>query len=360
MKFRNMGIALLFLILFSCSCAGQKVTSASDNVSSVSIASSMVESNIESSSVVFSSALETKPVSSENGAEGVGSDFLDTSPRQIYYVVAEVGLNFRTEASVDSEIITLIPYGDFVTSLPITSENHGEWLYVKYLSLEGWVNREYISTTPPLEITPITANYTPKLSTSFYMKMVYDIADFGLQIGNEEEIWNYNAVRQLIWLEGYALEDGYPSRYNLVQYGKQSWFQQFKKDGKYPSQFSAFEHLKDTDGKEGGFIIPADIFTHAIYSWFGVLVDVTKMEKQPYWFYDSEYDVVCLHISLVQDNRWYKIENPRITSVINYDVTFKFDFYSFSPGTSPGPTPDETPAIVLRENPNQTYRIISI
>lgn len=69
----------------------------------------------------------------------------EQKPKNVYYVVAEKGLNLREEAATSSKVITSIPYGGIV----IVNDINGNWAFVSYEQVNGWCSTKYISTEDP-------------------------------------------------------------------------------------------------------------------------------------------------------------------------------------------------------------------
>lgn len=77
----------------------------------------------------------------ETLSEDIAEENIDAKKGEIYFTTAVSGLNLRTEASLQSESILLIPYK---TNVEVFEINDG-WAYIKYNNELGYCSSDYLS-----------------------------------------------------------------------------------------------------------------------------------------------------------------------------------------------------------------------
>lgn len=89
---------------------------------------------------VIPTASEKKEIKFETGDQPL--------PQKIsLWVTAEGGLYMRANPEPKSKIVILIPAGTQLSA----EDSEGEWYKVSYMNKTGWVNKGYVTTTPPAE-----------------------------------------------------------------------------------------------------------------------------------------------------------------------------------------------------------------
>lgn len=67
------------------------------------------------------------------------------------YVIAESGLNLRTRATTESEVLDLIPYGTEITIDRTVGIGSDVWADVEYNGTRGYCKKEWLSLDDPFE-----------------------------------------------------------------------------------------------------------------------------------------------------------------------------------------------------------------
>lgn len=142
-------------------CGGRSVSSVDENDSTISSVASTISENTMSADTLSGNgviaAQEIDPSAvvpsvsgdsvSSNGTDGsVSSDSSDTestTEESTGYTTA--GVNMRSDADADSDVVNTIEYGEKVTVLG-TKDG---WTHVRYDGDEGYVKSTYISSTEP-------------------------------------------------------------------------------------------------------------------------------------------------------------------------------------------------------------------
>lgn len=155
---------------------------------------------------------------------------LDLEGKSITGIVTASNLNFRKEASLESDIITMLPQGTTVT---ITAETDG-WFKVKYEGKVGYLSSDYVIPLLSKGITTATGlNVRSKPSTS---SKAIDYLHRGTKVYILEEI-KTDDTSNPIWLKIAYLNNniGYVSKkyVNILTTSDGEYFQVYKTNTPY-------------------------------------------------------------------------------------------------------------------------------
>lgn len=75
----------------------------------------------------------------------------DANAKKYEYVNSNNGLRLRADASIEAEILTVLPYGKKIKILKRNQGEESEWVKVKVDGVKGYVHSDYIQSEDPLD-----------------------------------------------------------------------------------------------------------------------------------------------------------------------------------------------------------------